>query len=272
VSRPEAAATGEGEVVVSGASGDPVVLIRLNRPRRLNALSATTVDALQAALDDAVADGRRAVVLTGTGRAFCSGFDLRQEANEGGLHQDGALRQLEAQQRLGATLMELPLPVIAAINGLAVGAGCEIALACDFVLAAADAQLSLPEVRIGSTLGGGSSYLLPRTVGRRNASELVLLGEQISAEEAQRMGIVSRVVEPERLLPAALELGARLASRPPHAIAAIKAALLRGLHQTFAETLESEVEEMNEANAHPDSAAIVEHFRKSSTYGDGAGH
>lgn len=259
----DAQVTEEQELVVSGPPGDPVLVLRLNRPHRLNALSATMVGALLEALDRAPGEGRKAVILTGTGRGFCAGFDLKQADN------GNELEQLESQQRLAATLVGLRVPVIAAINGLAVGAGCEIALACDFVLAATDAELSLPEVRVGTAMGGGSSHLLPRAVGRLRALELVLIGEPISAARAERIGLITSTVDPVRLMPAAHDLARTLSMRPAHAVAAVKAAMQRGMDQTFAQALEVEIEEIKNTNAHPDSGAIVDHFRRNSTYGDG---
>ncbi|WP_412519753.1 enoyl-CoA hydratase/isomerase family protein [Actinomadura madurae] len=255
-------ATGRDELVVTGAQENPVVVLRLNRPHRLNALNTNLVDALESALTQAAQDGRRAIILTGTGRAFSAGFDLKEQRDDDGVH------QIEAQQRLGEILTALPVPVIAAINGLAVGGGCEIALACDFVLATSNASFSLPEVRVGTAMGGGSSFLLARAVGRLRASQVVLLGEQITAEEAHAIGLVSRMVDPDHLMTAAEELAAKLAARPPHAVATVKAALFRGLNQTFPEALRAEVEEVHATQFHPDSAAIIERFRQDSTYGE----
>ncbi|MGV9797778.1 enoyl-CoA hydratase/isomerase family protein [Mycobacterium sp. NPDC003449] len=246
------------ELIVTTALHDGAVVLRLNRPHRLNALNDSLVDAVEAALAQAVDDDRRAVILTGTGRAFCAGFDLKEERDDGGR------RQIDAQQRLAATLTSLPIPVIAAINGPAVGAGSEIALACDFLLASTDAYFSLPEVLIGTGMGGGSSFLLARTIGRIKASDFVLLGEPISAPKAEALGLVSRVVEPECLDAAAEELAAKLVSRPPHAVATVKAALFRGLNQTFTESLTAELAEVHAAHFHPDSAALMEAFRNKS--------
>lgn len=243
------------ELVVTTVLQNAAVVLRLNRPHRLNALNESLVDTLEAALAQALADDRRAVILTGTGRAFCAGFDLREKRDDGGR------RQIDAQQRLAATLTSLPIPVIAAINGPAVGAGSEIALACDFLLAGNESYFSLPEVLIGTGMGGGTSFLLARTIGRIRASDFVLLGEPISATKAEAMGLVSRVVEPEYLDAAAEELAAKLVSRPPHAIATVKAALFRGLNQTFAESLSAEIAEVHAAHFHPDSVALMEAFR-----------
>jgi enoyl-CoA hydratase/carnithine racemase len=154
--------------------------------------------------------------------------------------------------------------VVAAINGLAVGAGCEIALACDFVLASSTAEFSLPEVLIGTGMGGGTSFLLGHTVGRIKASEFVLLGEQISAAQADKIGLISRVVEPDQLDTATAEFTAKLASRPPHAIATVKTALFRGLNATFTESLDAELAEVHAAHFHPDSVALMQAFRHGS--------
>jgi 2-(1,2-epoxy-1,2-dihydrophenyl)acetyl-CoA isomerase len=245
----------EPELVVSTALDDAVVVLRLNRPHRLNALNDGLVSALETALAEAVCADRRAVILTGTGRAFCAGFDLKEDRDDGGL------RQIEAQQRLAATLTSLPIPVIAAVNGLAVGAGCEIALACDFVLAGNDVEFSLPEVLIGTGMGGGTSFLLARSVGRVKASDFVLLGEPITAGQADAIGLVSRVVAPDQLDAAARQLAAKIVSRPPHAIATVKGALFRGLNQTFTESLDAELAEVRATHFHPESVALMTSFR-----------
>lgn len=259
MSQPPASSSEDNELVVTTTLQDQVVVLRLNRPHRLNALNESLVDALQAALTQAVHDERRAVVLTGTGRAFCAGFDLKEDRDDGGL------RQIDGQQRLAATLTSMPTPVVAAINGLAVGAGCEIALACDFILAASSAEFGLPEVLIGTGMGGGTSFLLGHSVGRIKASEFVLLGEQISAAQAEDIGLISRVVEPDHLETATQELVAKLTSRPPHAIATVKTALFRGLNQTFTESLDAELAEVHAAHFHPDSVALMNAFRNGST-------
>lgn len=255
MNQPRSGSPREDELVVTTALQDAAVILRINRPHRLNALNESLVDALEAELAQAHSDKRRAVILTGTGRAFCAGFDLKQDRDDGGL------RQIEAQQRLGALLTALPIPVIAAINGLAVGAGSEIALACDFLLAAEDSYFSLPEVLIGTGMGGGTSFLLTRTIGRIKASEFVLLGEPISASDAAAMGLVTRVVQREHLETAAEELAATLVSRPPHAIATVKQALFRGLHQSFSDSLNAEFEEVRAAHFHPESVALMDAFR-----------
>lgn len=259
MSQPATTSSRDDELIVSTVLLDQVLILRLNRPHRLNALNETLVDALEAALAQARQDERRAVIITGTGRAFCAGFDLKEHRDDGGL------RQIDGQQRLAATLTSLPIPVVAAINGLAVGAGCEIALACDFILASSQARFSLPEVQIGTGMGGGTSFLLARTIGRVKASDFVLLGEQISAAEADEIGLISRVVEPEHLDKAAEELAAKLASRPEHAIATVKSALFRGLNQTFTESLSAELTEVHAAHFHPESVALMEAFRDGTT-------
>ncbi|MET0457256.1 MAG: enoyl-CoA hydratase/isomerase family protein [Mycobacterium sp.] len=261
-SRTETNPSDTGELITEGAPNDPIVILRLNRPHRLNALNPTLVDALEIALTKTVDEERRAVILTGTGRAFCAGFDLKEN------RQDGGLGQIEGQQRLADIITALPIPVIAAINGLAVGAGCEIALACDFVLATNASRFSLPEVRIGTGMGGGTSFLLTAAVGRIRASQFVLLGEEITATRAETIGLVGQVVEPEHLMSTAMELATKLVSRPAYANATVKAAIFRGANQTFGEALDAELEEVRAIHFHPDSVAIMDQFRRNSTYGE----
>ncbi|MCK5890334.1 enoyl-CoA hydratase/isomerase family protein [Aeromicrobium sp.] len=255
-----ARAASDEELVITADDDHGIVTMRLNRPQRLNALSESLVGALEEALAGAVAERRRAVILTGTGRAFSAGFDLREERDDDGV------RQIDAQQRLGETLATMPVPVIAAVNGLAIGGGCEIALACDVVLSASDAVFGLPEVRVGTAMGGGTSFLLARAVGRLRASYFVLLGEPIGAVEAHSFGMVSEVVDGAELPSAAFSLATKFASRPPYAIAAVKAAMRRGLDQPFAEALRAEREEIHATQFHPESAALIDRFRADSTY------
>jgi enoyl-CoA hydratase len=199
-----------------------VAVVTLNRPERMNAMAFDVVVPLLAQLEAIGNDNTvRAVVLTGAGRGFCSGAD--QESAGRPPHVEGltrptyALRSMELLDDLVLTLRRLHQPVIAAVNGAAIGGGLCLALACDIRVAAAGAYFRAAGINNGLTASElGLSYLLPRAVGSSRASEIMLTGRDVSAEEAERVGLVSRTVEPGVLLDEAVALGQRIAtfSRP----------------------------------------------------------
>lgn len=207
--------------------GEGVVLVTLDRPERLNALSFEMFDEL-GLLCGVLADDRetRAVIVTGAGRGFCAGLDL-DDAGE--LKRMSPQQMLRGQERwVGsiAAFRTLPLPVIAAINGPAAGAGLALALMADLRLVSSEAKLTTAFVRIGLTGGdAGMSWLLPRLVGMTHASELLLTGTPIDAERAERIGLVNRVVEPEELLDTARELARSIAAHNPFGIRLTKQVL-----------------------------------------------
>jgi enoyl-CoA hydratase len=201
-------------------------LLTLNRPNVLNALDRATLEAIASHATALARDTElRAVVLTGSGRAFAAGADIaamrRMNAVEG-----------EAFSRLGhaamASLEALPVPVIAAVNGFALGGGCELALACDWIYASAKARFGQPEVNVGLLPGFGGTSRLVRRVGVAWAKELALAGEPIDAETAQRIGLANRVFEPEQLLDATLAAADAIAKKGPLAVAIAKQVLHEG--------------------------------------------
>lgn len=209
------------KVIVEGR----VATVTLNRPEKHNAIGSRMVDELGMALDEVEADAEaRAVILTGAGgRAFCSGVDLKErsymDADEKWAHN----RKLND---FANRLARLQIPTIAAINGLALGGGFEMTLACDFRLAADSAEFALPEVGLGIIPGAGGTQRLPRLVGPSKAKELILTAKRISACEAFKMGIVNKVVEGgEALLDAAKEFAEEAARNSPLALAYAKAAV-----------------------------------------------
>src|SRR5215470_373563 len=167
---------------------DGIAEIRLNRPHRLNAVTQKLYDELSAALTQAEDDrNARVVLLTGEGRAFCVGADLKE--HKAGRTAFDRREYLHGEQVVCRRLMLLRKPVVAAVNGFALGAGAEMAIASDFVIMAKSARLGFPEIGIGSFLGGGVTYLLPRLVGLAKARELVFLGERVDGDEAVRIGL-----------------------------------------------------------------------------------
>jgi 2-(1,2-epoxy-1,2-dihydrophenyl)acetyl-CoA isomerase len=219
---------------------DSVATVTLNRPDALNALSMQLTRDLTAAFEQVRADGARAVVFTGNGRAFCSGGDLREmqsmwqtegrieaflEAPLGALH--GVIRAMR----------ELPVPIIAAVNGVCAGAGVNFALACDIVFAADDAAFREAFVRIGLTPDCGGTFFLPRAVGEKIATELFMTGDAVTAQRAVEIGMVNRVVPAADLLSEAKALAEKLAAGPTASLARIK----QMMNATFSNDLDAQL-------------------------------
>ncbi|WUA29887.1 enoyl-CoA hydratase-related protein [Streptomyces canus] len=201
-----------------------VSYITLNRPEVLNALTPGQRDLLVELLARASADPDvRAVVLTGTGRGFCAGADLRGASGAGERVAGDVARTLRlGAQRLIAAVLDCEKPVIAAVNGTAAGLGAHLAFACDLVLAAESAKFIEVFVRRGLVPDGGGAYLLPRLIGPQRAKELMFFGEALTAREAERLGLVNRVLEDEELTKTAREWAERLATGPTRALALTK--------------------------------------------------
>jgi enoyl-CoA hydratase/carnithine racemase len=221
-----------------------VARVMLNRPERLNALSFQMFEELGALAERAAAAGElRAIVLTGAGRGFCAGLDLDDAK---ALKAMSAAQMLAGQERWVGALAAyryLPVPVIAAINGPAAGAGLALALMADIRLAAADATFTTAFVRIGLTGGdAGMSWLLPRLVGFSRASELLLTAERFDAAKAERIGLISRAVDPAELLGEAEELAATVASFHPLGVRLTKQVLQQNVD---APSLEAAMETEN---------------------------
>lgn len=203
-----------------------VAVITLNRPKVLNALNMELLEELEKALDNMAGDKSiRALILTGEGRAFAAGADIAlqsgfgmQEGREWGRTGSALFRKLE----------KLVIPTIAAVNGFALGGGCELALACDMIFASSTARFGLPEVSLGIMPGFSGTQRLPRRIGIAKAKELIFTGEMISAQEAERLGLVNHVTEPEKLMDAAMALAEKILKNAPLALAYAKAAIDRG--------------------------------------------
>lgn len=224
-------APGDGEAPVQVAVEDGIATVTLNRPERLNAFAGTMRDQLHDALH-ALAERSdvRVVVLTGAGRGFSAGADLEVTAELRGRGDDDAFAALvDAGMRVVRRLRQLPQPVVAAVNGPAVGAGASLALACDFRIASDRASIGVTFNRIGLHPDWGASYFLPRLVGPGRASELVLTGRMVEAEEAARIGLFERVVPADRFGEEVRALAAELAAKPPLAVRLAKETLSRSL-------------------------------------------
>ncbi|AXB45412.1 enoyl-CoA hydratase/isomerase family protein [Amycolatopsis albispora] len=233
-----------------------VAEIRLNRPDRLNAVSAELVDDLLAALDAVAGSGARAVVLAGRGRAFCAGHDLKEAPQPG-----DSRPRIERLQEVTRRLRGLPQPVIAAVHGYAVGAGAEFALGCDLILASQDAVFAFPEVGLGLSVTGAASRLLPLLVGPLKARELLLFGEKIEATAAKDMGLVNQVTGSDDLHETARTWAEKLAERPAAAATLAKRAIDHGIDSALEATLELEVAHALITETSPDFAKSADDFR-----------
>jgi 2-(1,2-epoxy-1,2-dihydrophenyl)acetyl-CoA isomerase len=206
---------------------DHTTTITLNRPEKLNALSGTMREDLLAALRDAERDqGCRLVVITGAGRAFCSGGDVDFMASLQKSGDTATFRKLlDAGRDVVMQIATMPKPVIASVNGVAAGAGCNLALACDYRIASDQAKLGETFVRIGLNPDWGGTWFLPRLVGRSVAMELMMTGRMVETDEALRIGLVDRVVNAVVLDEETSRLARAIAWGPPLAISAIKHAM-----------------------------------------------
>lgn len=219
-------------------SGDGIVTITINRPEARNALlpeTAREIEARLIAFDEN--ENERVAILTGAGdRAFCAGADLRTSRTL-------APPAVAALERRDASLVKDPgvsKPIIAAVNGYALGGGCELALICDIRIASRNASFALPEVQIGSMPGSGGTQRLMRLIPPGYAIHMALTGERISAEEACRIGLVTRLVEPHELLPTAMEIARRIAANAPLSVKAVKRVMAQGQSVSLAEGLQLE--------------------------------
>lgn len=211
-------------------SHDPVgrvLTLTLNRPDRLNAVSLglyrALIESLRAAEGE---DDVRAVVITGAGRAFCVGADLKAHAGDEPTRADRK-RYVRMAQRANRAVQRCRKPVIAAVNGHAIGAGMELALSCDLIIVAEEAKLRFPELVLGTFVGGGVTYTLPRRVGMARANELLLLGDFFTPHDAERMGLVNRVVKGAEVADTAHAIARRVANRAPRSVRHAKRLLNR---------------------------------------------
>jgi 2-(1,2-epoxy-1,2-dihydrophenyl)acetyl-CoA isomerase len=242
---------------------DGIALITLNRPAALNAFTAQMHGLLLPALEAAAADvSVRAVVLTGAGRGFCAGQALDDPAMLPG--PDGAPDVGTVVERhyrpLALRIRNLPVPVIAAVNGVAAGAGASIALGCDIVIAARSASFMQAFAKIGLVPDAGGTWLLPRLVGRAQALGLALTGDKLSAERALQLGLIWQCVEDAELMPTAMALARKLAAMPSRALAQTRAALDEAGGLSFDAALQMEARRQGELGRAHDFAEGVAAF------------
>jgi 2-(1,2-epoxy-1,2-dihydrophenyl)acetyl-CoA isomerase len=244
---------------------DGIATLTLNRPEKLNAFTSVMQRELRAAVDQVRSHGSvRAVLITGSGRGFCAGQDLNERAMSAGPGEAPALdlgASLEQNYNpLVLGLRALPLPVVCAVNGVAAGAGCNLALACDIVLAARSARFIELFSRIGLIPDAGGTYALPRSIGLARALAVSMLAEPISAEDAASWGLIWKCVDDERLMPEATQLARGLASGPTRAYALTKQAMYASSNHTLEQQLALEAQLQREAGRSADFREGVSAF------------
>ena len=205
----------------------PIGVITIDRPKALNALNTRTLTELEQVLDAVAIDRTiRAVIITGSGeKAFVAGADISEMAN---FQPESARRFAALGHRVLEAIEALPFPAIAAVNGFALGGGCELALACDLIYASEKAKLGQPEVNLGVIPGFGGTQRLTRLLGKIRAKEIIFTGEMIDAAKAREIGLVLEVLPPDRLLPHCREVAQRIAEKGPLAVAQAKRVIQYG--------------------------------------------
>ncbi|HEY4008421.1 MAG TPA: enoyl-CoA hydratase [Pseudonocardia sp.] len=236
---------------------DGVLTVTINRPHRKNAVDGATWDGLREAFRNAGQDPDvRVLVLTGAGGNFCAGADLSSDRVQ--LH---PLHRMRGINEVAQLLYQLPMPTIAKVSGVAVGAGWNMALGCDLVVASTDARFSQIFARRGLSLDFGGSWLLPKIVGLQQAKRLAMLAEIIDAAEAQRLGLVTYLVEPDELADKVASLAEQLCAGPPIALAQTKALLNESNGRTLIEALDAEARTQSVNFATEDTAVAFQAFR-----------
>ncbi|MDO8418541.1 MAG: enoyl-CoA hydratase-related protein [Rubrivivax sp.] len=250
----------EATVLVSQQGA--VRTLTLNRPATLNSFTAAMHAELLPALDAAAADEAvRAVVITGAGRGFCAGQDLRDPAMVGGVDVGAVVERF--YRPLATRVRTMPVPVIAAVNGVAAGAGANLALCCDFVIAARSASFIQAFSKIGLVPDCGGTWLLPRLVGRARALGLAMTGDKLPAEEAERIGLIWKCVDDAALLDTVAELAQRLAAMPSRALAETRRAIDTAMPLDFAAAIGLEARAQGElGRAHDFAEGVAAFFAK----------
>jgi enoyl-CoA hydratase/carnithine racemase len=244
---------------------DGIAVVTLSHGK-VNALCVELLDQLHQIAEQLTRHAPRAVVVTGGPKVFAAGADITEFAERGGA-EPFALSPPDRVREIGGAFLRalnavaaLPSPTIAAVAGVALGGGCELALACDFRIAGTNSRFGQPEIQLGIIPGGGGTQRLARLVGPARAKDLVFTGRMVGADEALQIGLVDRVVEPESVLTEALAQAAALAKGPRHALALAKAAIDEGLDVTLEEGLQIEQDRFVQSFTTPDAAVGVRSF------------
>jgi enoyl-CoA hydratase len=216
---------------------DKIAVITFNRPEKLNALNLETRREISTAIEE-IEDGVRCLIFTGNGKAFAAGADINELAKRTPF---GYLKVSRWTTWLNHRIENLEIPTIAAINGYALGAGCELAMSCDIRVASEKARFGLPELNLGIMPGAGGTQKLPRIVGIGMAKKLIFTGEIIGAEEALRIGLVEEIVEHERLMDRSFEIAEKISRKPPLAVKLVKRAINATRSMSLEEGLKYEI-------------------------------
>jgi enoyl-CoA hydratase len=235
----------EYETLTLERPDEHVLVVMLDRPEAANAMNTQMGLELTELFEPFQVDqeGLRCIVMTGRGeKAFCAGGDLKERR---GMSDEVWQRQHAIFERMLRALIGCPLPVIAAVNGAAYGGGCEIAAAADFCYASSSARFALTEVTLGIMPGAGGTQTLPRAVGERRAKEIILTGRPFTVAEAEAWGLVNRVLEPDRLMPEALETARCIAGNGPISVRQAKQSIQRGMQMSISDGLAFEIEAYN---------------------------
>lgn len=217
-----------------------VATITLNRPDKLNAWNGKMQEEMDKAINDVIGDNNiRALIIAGAGRGFCAGLDVSAMAELAKLGLKGGVEKSVAW--IAPQLRNMDKPVIAAVHGMCMGLGVTVALACDIRIASDDAKFSMAFIKRGVVPDTGTTYFLPRTVGTGNACELIFTGDPIDAKEAERIGLVNRVVPQDKLMTAAKDLATRIAQNPPISVRLAKAAIYKGLDADLLSQVQYEI-------------------------------
>ncbi|MEO8041263.1 MAG: enoyl-CoA hydratase-related protein [Acidobacteriota bacterium] len=250
------------ETVLYSLDAD-VATIQMNRPEALNALSLQLGKDLAASVRQLTSDKARAVILTGSGRAFCSGGDLREMRSMG--ESQGSIEAfldapLKALHEVVTLIRQTPIPFVAAVNGVCAGAGTNFALACDLVLAADDASFNEAFVRIGLSPDCGGTFFLPRAIGEKLAAEMFMTGMTVSAQRAAEIGMINRIVPAADLMSEATRLAGQLAAGPTAAFGRVKRMLNATFSNDLTEQLTLEADCQVESGQSPDFKEGVSAF------------
>ena len=247
-----------------------VVILTLNNPESRNPLTEETKSEMISALDEIRNnDSLRSLVITGKGVAFCAGGDLKKIGN---IPSEKEIREIMGKsQQLLKSLLSLEKPVIAAVNGDAFGMGCNLALASDFVLASHKARFCEVFVKLGITPDFGALYILPRLVGLRKSKEMAYLGNVVDAQEAERIGLITRTVPPDELMNEAMALAKKLARMPTLAIGRAKRVLNETFHMTLQDVLDEEIKNqiyLTQTKDHAEGLKALKEKRKPEFQGE----
>lgn len=251
--------------MITLAVAEDIATITLNRPERLNAMSPAMADEISAALDEALERGARAVLMTGEGRAFCSGADLAggRDRTKGVGGGDMAKISLDEHYHpMMKKIADLPVPFITAVNGPAAGVGCSAALAGDFVIAGRSGYFLQAFVNIGLIPDGGATWMLPRQIGKARAFEMMMLGEKIPGAQALDWGLIYKVVDDAELMDEALALAKRLAEGPTFALGKMRKLARDNMDLGYHEALDAEADAQREAGNSQDAVIGAVAFLK----------